>query len=100
MQSRNKTFGMLAAASMALWATPKAFGEEGKSAAATDKTKAAKTAYFCQNNTCKGKSECSGHGGGSGCAGTNDCKGKGWVTATDAKACKAKGGLWKVDKGD
>jgi hypothetical protein len=55
--------------------------------------------YFCQNNSCRGKSECGGHGNLNACAGTNECKGKGWVTAADESGCKAKGGLWKKNDG-
>ena len=56
--------------------------------------KAAEAKPYCLNNTCKGKSACSGHGNES-CSGQNTCKGKGWLEAADAKACKKAGGTWK-----
>ncbi len=52
---------------------------------------------YCQNNTCKGKASCKGHGNDS-CHGQNSCKGKGLLEASDAKSCKKAGGKWHAAK--
>ncbi len=66
-----------------------AHAQETNHAAGGDAAKAP----FCQNNSCKGKSACKGHGNES-CKGQNACKGHGFVEAKDAAACKKAGGKW------
>jgi hypothetical protein len=51
----------------------------------------------CQNNNCKGHSDCKGLGNAA-CHGQNSCKGKGWVSAKDEKECAAKKGTWHAKK--
>jgi len=53
---------------------------------------------YCQNNSCKGKSECGGHGNKNGCHGMNDCKGQGWIKAKNKKECETKKGKWVEEK--
>lgn len=53
----------------------------------------AKVEWACQNNTCKGKSECHGFGNAS-CGGKNECKGHGTIKAKDKAECEKKHGTW------
>lgn len=57
----------------------------------------AKVEMACQNNSCKGKSECMGFGN-AGCAGGNECKGKGILKAKTEADCVKKTGLWIAKK--
>ena len=83
----NKVFGAFASAAMAgLIAT----------AVKAEETKTPAEAY-CQNNTCKGKSACKGHGNDS-CKGQNSCKGQGWIKAKDQAACVKGKGTWMAAK--
>jgi hypothetical protein len=77
-----------------------AFGADTKTAAPAAPSADAPKAGFCAS-ACKGKSDCGGQAMGEshGCKGQNACKGKGWITAADAKECKTKGGMWKTKKG-
>ena len=36
--------------------------------------------------------------GNDACKGENDCAGKGWLTAADAKECESKQGKWVAKK--
>lgn len=49
--------------------------------------------HACQNNGCKGKSECKGMGNNN-CKGQNECKGHGWLNFESEKDCAANGGKW------
>jgi hypothetical protein len=52
--------------------------------------------HYCAA-TCKGHSDCKGHGNAS-CKGQNSCDGQGWVKAKDEKECTAKAGKWTENK--
>jgi len=85
-----KSFGMMAAATVALLSA-------GTVLAGPKVTKG----HVCQNNSCKGKSACSGLGNNS-CGGQNSCKGKGWLDHDNEKDWAANGGKWakaEADKG-
>lgn len=51
----------------------------------------------CQNNSCKGKSDCHGFGNDS-CGGKNSCKNKGSVKAENKAECEKKHGIWTAKK--
>jgi len=84
-------FGLIVASALATASLALA---EGTTAPAPGAADAKADAGYCQNNSCKGKSACAGHGNAS-CAGKNSCKGHGSLKAADAKECKKAGGKWK-----
>lgn len=53
------------------------------------------TGGYCQNATCKGHSECHGHGND--CFGQKDCSGHGTLKKDNAADCKEAGGPWGKD---
>jgi hypothetical protein len=61
----------------------------------------AKPAFVCQNNTCKGHSDCSGFGNDS-CKGNNECKGHGTLERKTKEDCektvKKVTGVWVAKK--
>lgn len=86
----DKKIGLLAASAAAMLVTaPVAFAGNGPKLV---------KGHYCQNNTCKGKSSCGGHGNKNGCAGQNSCKGKGWLDHKDKASCEAGGGKWAKAK--
>jgi len=88
----NKTFGALASTFVASAIATGAFAADTKPAAAKA------SADVCQNNACKGHSECKGHGNAA-CKGQNECKGRGWIKAATKEACEAGGkGKWMAAK--
>ncbi len=84
MNHMNKLFGTIVVGAVATLAMD---------ASAKDAAKSAGGEHFCQNNSCKGKSACHGHGNAE-CAGKNGCAGQGWLKAKDAKSCGKAGGKW------
>ena len=84
-----KSFGAAIATAVAGMLVTSAVHAEDAKPAAGDKP-----AAFCQNNSCKGKSACKGHGNDA-CKGQNSCKGHGFLEAADAKGCKKAGGKWQ-----
>lgn len=92
-ETTTKMFGMLAASAVAglIAATP-AF-------ASKKMEKKGESKSFCQNNQCKGHSDCSGHGNKNGCKGTNECKGQGWLMKSSKEDCEKDGkGKWVEQK--
>jgi hypothetical protein len=89
----NKNFGLFATTIVASVVATGALAKDNKAA------KAGKaSADVCQNNACKGNSECKGHGNAA-CKGQNECKGHGWIKAETKEACEADGkGKWIAKK--
>jgi hypothetical protein len=67
----------------------------GSQAVAKEHAKAPEA--FCQNESCKGKSACKGHGNDA-CDGQNGCKGTGFLKAKGEKECKKAGGKWTTEE--
>ena len=84
------TFGAIASSlAVAIAATSAHANETAKKADA----KAAGSGY-CENNQCKGHSECKGHGNDA-CKGKTSCKGHGWLKASSKDECEKDGkGKW------